>query len=172
MAVLNAAVARARRLTIHKPKNAWVGLFYLVTGLLFAGVARTYALGSARSMGAGYFPFALGCILAGLGLLLIGTSLSLHPERRPAAPQAAPRVRTPAWPFLLVTGSLALFAATIDTLGLFLSVVLLILVSSRADPAFSWWRAGVAALVVATGACLLFVVALGLQMPVWPQGLS
>ena len=45
------------------------GVMFIVTGAAFAILARSYRMGTAGSMGPGYFPFWLGVVLVLPGLM-------------------------------------------------------------------------------------------------------
>jgi Tripartite tricarboxylate transporter TctB family len=86
--------------------------------------------------------------------------------RRTAEPQALLKwdMKGLAW----VTGSVALFALLLFPLGLIGALFVLIMVSSRASPEFTWKGALANAAVLIALCLVVFVYGLGLQLPVWP----
>lgn len=64
------------------------GVIFLVLGGGFASTASTYEVGSLRAMGPGYFPLALGLVLAALGVMIV--AVGLIRLRRGAAPAPSP----------------------------------------------------------------------------------
>src|SRR5207245_9760908 len=65
-------------------------------------------------------------------------------------------------------GSVALFALLLFPLGLVGALFVLIMVSSRASPEFTW-KGALANAAILIALCLaVFVYGLGLQLPVWP----
>ena len=62
---------------LKNPKDFWSGVMFALFGLAFAIIVKyyDYPMGSASRMGAGYFPFVLGCVMAVLGIIIILQSL-------------------------------------------------------------------------------------------------
>ena len=146
-------------------KDFAAGLLYLVVGAAFAIGSMNYKMGAADRMGPAYFPFWLGLLLALIGVVVMAASLRSH-----ATAEALPRFN---WkPLAWILGSVALFGALLPRLGLVVSLVLLVLISSRASHEFRWRGALLnAALLVAV--CVgAFVWGLGLQLPLWPAFLD
>lgn len=134
------------------------GLALTALGLLAAIYAQRYELGDLGHMGPGYFPVVLGFILAILGLLVA----------LPALFRGGQRVHGEWKSLALVVGSIVLFALTLDVLGLVLATVLSVLVSSLADKQITWQGRGALCLSLAALTYLVFGVALGMSLPVWP----
>lgn len=131
------------------------GLIVLGFGLWFGIRAWNMALGTATSMGPGYFPFLLSaiCTLLGAGLALQG------------ARGAAERVVVPWRPLIAISASVLAFALGIRYLGLMPAVVGAVLVSSFADPELRISTALVLGVALAIFTWLVFTVGLGLSMP-------
>jgi hypothetical protein len=104
------------------------GLIFLAIGTIGAIMASHYRMGTATEMGPGYFPFLTALLLAGLGALAAIRAL------RPGA-GAGPVGAWPLAPLLFVTGGLIAFAFMVDTVGLVLAVVVLVLASG-----YQRWR--------------------------------
>ena len=140
-----------------------IGLFFVLIGAFFSIQAwRKYPLGSAGEMGPGYFPFWLGVLLVALGL-----AKWLEVVARPGSGGGGLALRIPS--LALVVGSILLFGLALERLGLLLTVVAMVLLSSAASHEFRWRPALLCGLVVSVFCALLFVVGLGLQMPLWPD---
>lgn len=138
-----------------------VGLLYLLLGAGFAWAAYGYGLGTPARMGAGFFPFWLGIGLGGLG---VGAIVRAWTRHRPAQ-----RLDRWAWkPLGWVLGALALFAILLPHAGLIIAAIVLVLVSSRASEQFSWRGSLLSAIAISAFCALVFVVGLGLPMPLWP----
>ena len=75
-------------------------------------------------------------------------------------------------PVLVILGSVVLFGLAIPWLGLALSTVLLVVVSSMASDEFRWKEAVIASIAVAAFAVGVFAYGLGVQMPIWPAFLQ
>ena len=67
-----------------------------------------------------------------------------------------------------VTGSVVLFAVLLFPAGLIGSLFVLIVMSSKASPEFTWKGALTNAAVLIALCLLVFVYGLGLRLPVWP----
>lgn len=52
---------------IGNPTDFWAGVMFIGLGAMFSGKAISYKLGTTSEMGAGFFPFWLGILLAALG---------------------------------------------------------------------------------------------------------
>lgn len=135
-----------------------------VLALVGAGVAvyasQHYELGALRRMGPGFFPFALGLVLAGLGLLI-----ALPAWFRPA-PDRQPKPAL--WPMLAVIGAILVFALVLPLAGLFAAVAVTVLIASLPAPAPGLvWRMVLAA-VVAALTWAIFVLGLNMTIPLWP----
>jgi len=147
--------------TIRDQRAFVAGALFLAFAIFFFVVALNYPAGTAARMGPGYFPRLLAIALAAIGLAVM-----LGAVRRTAELQALHRwdVKGLAW----VTGSVILFALLLFPLGLVVSLFVLIMVSSKASPEFTWKGALANATVLIALCLLVFVYGLGLQLPVWP----
>lgn len=150
-----------RRPTIRDHRAFASGALFLAFAIFFFVTALNYPAGSAARMGPGYFPRLLAIVLATIGLAVMLGSVRPAAERR-----TLPRfdVKGLAW----VTGSVALFALLLFPLGLVGALFVLIVVSSKASPEFTWKGALVNAAVLIVLCLVVFVYGLGLQLPVWP----
>lgn len=148
-------------LQIRSQKDFFSGLFYLAVGLGFALVARTYSMGTAAKMGPGYFPFWLGIVLAILGLIVTIQSLSSKGE---VDKLDRWDIKTLLW----ILGAVVLFGLLLRPLGLVLSLVVLILVSSMASHEFGWKGTILNIIFLIAFAMGAFVYGLNLQFPIWP----
>jgi len=68
-----------------------------------------------------------------------------------------------------VTGSVVLFALLLFPAGLIGALFVLIMVSSKASPEFTWKGALANAAVLIALCLVVFVYGLGLRLPVWPS---
>src|ERR1700674_5593159 len=106
---------------IRHPKDFFAGLIFIAFGLAAIIIAANYPLGTAARMGPGYFPRILGILL-----ILLGSALALRALKLKGEP-------LPRWhwrPTLVVLGSVVLFGAIVNYVGLALSTVILIVLSS------------------------------------------
>jgi hypothetical protein len=137
----------------------------LAAGALFVAIGSVFALtaflklpiGSAFSMGPGYFPILLGLILIGFGVAIGVTAFAT-----PAAPLGQVSLRGVG----LVTASIVFFALTVRGLGMAVALggatVLAALSTDRNSPLV----AIAISLVLTTFCILVFVVALRLPYPI------
>lgn len=149
------------RIAIRNQKNFASGLLYIGVGLAFAIGATNYRMGDAARMGPGYFPFALGLLLACIGAIVLAGSL-----RPGTPPEQLPKFnfRTLAW----ILGSVVLFGMLLVPLGLVGALIVLVFVSSMASHEFGWKGALLNALLLLAISAGAFVYGLGLQLPMWP----
>ena len=150
---------------IRSQKDFASGLMFILVGLSFSWVARGYSMGTAAKMGPGYFPFWLGIVLALLGSLVLTGALSSKSEKDHLA-------RWDLKILLWILGSVVLFGLLLKPLGMVLSVVVLVLVSSMASHEFSWKGAILNAFILVLISMGAFVYGINLQMPVWPAFLA
>jgi hypothetical protein len=146
---------------IVRQKDFAAGLLYIALGIAFAIASYGYRMGTASRMGPGYFPFWLGILMAVIGVMVLLGAIRAH-----AAPDAMER-----WalkPLFVILASVVVFGLLLDTLGLVLSMVALIVGSSLASHEFTWRATLINTIVLIVFALVVFVYALNLQFPVWP----
>ncbi|CAG9179604.1 hypothetical protein LMG23992_04015 [Cupriavidus laharis] len=146
---------------IRKQTDFLSGLMFIVVGLSFSFVARGYSMGTAARMGPGYFPFWLGIVLALLGAVVAFGATSKEGE---ADRMARWDIKTLLW----ILGSVVLFGLMLKPLGMVVSVLALVLVSSMASHEFNWKGAILNAVVLVAISTVAFVYGINLQMPMWP----
>jgi putative tricarboxylic transport membrane protein len=155
---------RPQHHTLHTlaRKNVLAGLMFIAIAALGLWVSRDYPIGTALRMGTGYVPRLLCWILMGLGVAIAVQGLR---------EKDAPPERT-SWrqlmPIAVVTTSLVAFALAIEQLGLVLSILLLVGIGAIAARDIKIWETLLAALVLIVIAWLVFILGLGLTIPVWP----
>ncbi len=150
---------------IRSQKDFASGLMFILVGFGFSWVARGYSMGTAAKMGPGYFPFWLGVVLALLGVLVLIGSMSSKGEEDKMAHWD---IKILLW----ILGSVVLFGLLLKPLGMVLSVIVLVLVSSMASHEFSWKGAILNAVILVLISVGAFVYGINLQMPVWPAFIS
>ena len=139
------------------------GLLYVVIGGSFAFASAGYRIGTPAAMGPGFFPFWVGLLL-----VAVGGGLFLSGLRAGGDALAFPDMRV----LVPVTLSAVLFAALLRPLGLPLTVVICTLVAANANRENRWRETALLALILATGAVLLFKLGLGLQFAILPPTLA
>lgn len=144
---------------IRHPKDFVAGVLFVAVGLAAIVIAANYPLGTAARMGPGYFPRILGILL-----MLLGSALALRALKLQGSP-------LPGWhwrPTLIVLGSVVLFGAIVNVVGLALSTVILILLASAASKEFRPKEALISGIALSVLSISVFVFALKLQLPIWP----
>lgn len=136
----------------------------LLGGLLLIGIGgyayyhgQQYAFGNLARMGPGFLPLVLSLVLCAMGGILAITS-----QLKPSS-----RIQLQLGQLLIVATSMVLFAFLLRPAGLFTAAFIGVVVSSWADREITWPGRLLLALVVASLASLIFIVGLGMNMPLW-----
>ena len=138
-------------------------MLFVALGIFAITVGSNYSLGTAARMGPGYFPRILGILL-----IFLGSIIALQGVRVPG--DAIPRWH---WrPTLVVLGSVVVFGLIVDKVGMAIGTVLLIVAASAASHEFRPKEAIVAGLLLSALSVGVFILALGVQLPIWPTFLS
>ena len=138
------------------------GVLFLGFAIFFYVVALGYPAGTAARMGPGYFPRLLAIVLAAIGLAVMLGSMKSTADLQ--------SLHKWDWKGLgWVTGSVVLFALLLFPAGLIGALFVLIMVSSKASPEFTWKGALANAAVLIALCLVVFVYGLGLRLPVWPS---
>jgi hypothetical protein len=142
---------------IRSPRDFWAGAIYLALAIAAIWIGQDYQLGTSERMGPGYFPTALGSILAIFGVLSMGRSFIRPGEAISAI----------AWrPLALVLGSTVLFGLLLPRAGALIALPCLIVVSALASRNSRLNVTSIAALVGLVAFCVVvFVKGLGVPMP-------
>ncbi|MBB6307200.1 tripartite tricarboxylate transporter TctB family protein [Xanthobacter tagetidis] len=140
-------------------RDVLAGLFFVAVGVAVFLLSRGYGIGTPAHLGPGVFPMLLSGLLVALGI-----AIALVAVRDKVAAAVGLSWR----PLLLVTAAVGVFGFGLDTLGLFASVALMVLVSRAARSGQSVMESLVMALVLGAAASFLFYYLLGLPVPLWP----
>jgi putative tricarboxylic transport membrane protein len=153
------------RTTLLRRKDVLAGLLFVAVALIGLYVSHNYPIGTAVRMGTGYVPRLLCWLLLGLGAwVLVQGFFETQSER------AASLSATAAWrPLVFVTASLVIFGLSIERLGLVLSILLLIIVGAAGARGLRPFETVAAAVVLILLSWGIFIVGLGLAIPVWPD---
>ena len=144
---------------IRNAKDFFAGLLFFLFGLAGLLIGRGYPFGTPLRMGPGFFPTVISALLAAIGVAVAVRSFAARPSR----------VGATAWkPLLLVSGAVLVFALSVETLGIVVATVLLVLISCLANPRFHAIETTVLALVLAALAVGLFSQLLGLPFKLLP----
>jgi hypothetical protein len=146
---------------IKNQKDFFAGLLFAAFGAFFTFFAMQYPMRSAANPGPGYFPFYLGMLLIILGAIVVLSALSSK-----ASTEKVDRFDFRV--LLLVLGSVVAFGVLLQPMGLILTLLAVIAISSLASHEFSW-KAGLLNAAVLIALCVIvFVWALKLQFQLWP----
>jgi putative tricarboxylic transport membrane protein len=153
------------RATLLRRKDVLAGLLFVAVALIGLYVSRDYPIGTAVRMGTGYVPRLLCWLLLGLGAWVLVQGFFETQSEQAASPSA-----TAAWrPLVFVTASLVIFGLNIERLGLVLSILLLIIVGAAGARGLRPFETVAAAVVLILLSWGIFIVGLGLAIPVWPD---
>ncbi len=147
---------------LSHPKDFWSGVMFFTIGLAALAVAFSYPLGTSARMGPGYFPRVLGGLMMLLGAIL--SIRSFRMEGEPVSPFAWKATA-------LVLGSIFVFGAIVNTVGLVVATFALIFISGYASKEFNIKESVYSSIVLSTVSVLLFIVGLKLQFPIFPWGI-
>jgi Tripartite tricarboxylate transporter TctB family len=102
--------------------DLWAGSVFVALGAAFALGALQYDVGTAFRMGPGYVPLTLGCVLVGLGLLVLGQGVLITLGRRTSAQGGLdPDGQQGPVPWrrgALLVAAVIVFGLTVDGLGI------------------------------------------------------
>ena len=118
-----------------------------------------YPMGHPARMGPGYLPKILSAILIGFGVLISASGL-----REEGDSPGSWGWRSAA----VITGAVVLFGVGINSLGLALTSVLVVVTASIAAPGRRWRETLPYAVALSLFCVIVFHVAIGLPLKVWP----
>jgi hypothetical protein len=151
---------------IKSQRDFWSGLMFVVVGATFAIGATNYSMGTSARPGAGYFPLMLSVIMAVLGAIVLFKSLTIESP-------GGDLIGSIAWkPLLIIVAAIAIFGVLLERLGLFITVPILIIISSLAGDEFRWRGVLISAVVLTLGSWAVFILGLKLTIPLWPRFLQ
>lgn len=140
-------------------RETLASLLFMGVGGVFAIASLQHPMGTAVSMGRGFFPFWVGAILAALGVLMLVRSLTAR---------GGERLSIDLKPLVAITASILVFAVLLPFAGLYVATVATVLVAARAEKGFGFRAAVALGIGLAVAAHLAFVAGIGLQLPLWP----
>lgn len=159
---------------IKSQKDFFSGLMFMGVGVAFAWGASSYTIGNGARMGPGYFPLALGVLLAFLGGIITFKALVVETFD-------GDKVGAFAWrPLVFIILANLVFGTMIGGLprfgipamGLIVGIYALTFIASLAGDGFKLTEVFVLATILAVMSYLAFIVLLKLQFPVWPAFIS
>jgi putative tricarboxylic transport membrane protein len=146
-------------------KDVLAGLMFMGVGVLGLWLSRDYPIGTAFRMGTGYVPRLLCWILLGLGAIVFFLGLRDGQAQRRLSAGGVTEWR----PVVFVTASLVVFGLSLQRLGLVISILLLVGLAAMAARGLRLIESLSAALVLILLSWAIFILGLGLTIPVWPE---
>ncbi len=135
------------------------GGLFLGIGLFFSVYAHTLSLGSFARLGPGAFPFAVGILLTLIGGLIVGKSLVAAGERGQPFDVKS---------LILIPTALLVGGTTLVSLGIVVAVPATVLIANFASNSFRLTTALAMAVLLTLFTYLVFILGLGLQLPLHP----
>ena len=135
------------------------GLAFMAFGIVGIVVAHDYEMGTAVRMGPGYFPLILSWLLTLIGLVIAVYGLAVE------------RIPMDKWSIRalgLVLGAVTLFGFFLEVLGMVVSVVLLVTVSSVASRNFRLREIVAISIFLSVLASVIFIFGLSMPIKIWP----
>ena len=144
----------------YSPRDIVAGAIFAAFGGAVAWIGSGYRLGSMTNMGPGFAPVAAGGILATLGLLVAGRGLFVPGRPIPALQM---------YLLAMIVGPVFVFGVAIETLGLILACVLLVVVCRLASRPAQWRETILLAFGLTAFTWILFVRLLGFPFDALPE---
>ncbi len=157
-------------MNIKSQKDFLSGLMFMGVGVAFAWGASGYTIGDGARMGPGFFPLALGVLLAVLGTAITFKALVVETAD-------GEKIGKLAWkPLFFIISANIVFGAMIGGLpsfgvpamGLIAGIYALTFIASLAGDEFKLKEVVILATLLALLSYLAFIMLLKLQFPVWP----
>ncbi|WP_011579761.1 MULTISPECIES: tripartite tricarboxylate transporter TctB family protein [Chelativorans] len=165
------AGSRRPSATLHA--SATLGFFCIMVGAGAAWIARGYPYGTLTAMGPGFVPTAVAFLLIALGVaILLFDRSAPGPSQGPEANGAAQPVQVFAGVLrgmFFVLGGIIFFGLSLRSFGLAFSTFVLVIVVSLAQRGARPLPTLLLATAITLGACVVFVLLLGLQIPLFPR---
>lgn len=139
-------------------RDFWAGLLYLIIGAAALYMAADYEMGTAISMGPGYFPKVLSGLLIAIGAISLIRSFLIEGE--PLKGFALSKI-------IFVTIAIVAFALLVEGAGLAIAVMVVFFISAAASTFFNWKFTLGIALGAAIFCSLVFVKGLGIPLPIF-----
>lgn len=155
-------------MSIGNRKDFWSGILFALLGVFFIYFAQEHELGRASRMGPAYFPTLLGILLAAAGCIV---AIIAYCRKAPVSEtgEDSGKIQKFHWDvLLLILGAILVFGLLLNTLGLMLSLAVMILISGLASHEFHFKETLAIILVLDVIAYVVFVYGIGMLVPVWP----
>jgi len=144
---------------LTRSQDFWAGILFIFAGALTMWLARDYPLGSARRMGAGYYP-----MLIATGLCIVGAVLTARGWTNEGRCIEKGALR----PFLSMIGVVA-FALLLQPAGLVIAVVALMAIAAFAGRGSLLLETLGSTIFLVVFAAIVFIWGLELPITLLPQ---
>lgn len=160
---------------IRDPTYRPLGAACIALGLAAFYIASDYAYGTVTAMGPGFIPTAVAICLTALGAIIL---LAGGRDLQGASDKADETLVAQASPFfspgfiratVSIIGAITLFGLAIKSLGLAITVFLTVVVGGLGHPGARLRPLLTLAIGLSIGSCLVFVVLLSQQIPIYPR---
>lgn len=149
-------------ISVIRRRDALSGLLFVAFGGFLALLSLRYPLGTAMRMGPGYFPLVLSVVVTLLGVAILVRALALAWGPDHGMEPLALR------PLAAVGGGILAFAAVLGSLGLILSTFALVGLSGLAHRESGVREQLILGASLSAFAAVVFVIGLGLPLPLLP----
>jgi Tripartite tricarboxylate transporter TctB family len=151
-------------LRIRDPRELAAGLFLVLVAALALIFSDKLPIGRLVNMGPGYVPRSLAWVLGGLGVIVAARGFTM------AAPADGHSLTEWAWrPLLALTFSILVFAFLLERAGLVICIMVTVAIAGLAVAGIRPLQSLLLGAFLALMSALLFVVALGLPLRLWPE---
>jgi hypothetical protein len=144
---------------IQNWRRLYAGLLIVAFGLAGVYFARNLYFGTAAAMGPGFLPTICSWLIVALGIVVTTRAFF---ENVDVIEPPVPR------PVFMISLAIGLFALLIERAGLGITVFITAFVASYAGPA-RFMETVILSLAAAVATVIVFVVLLGLPIPLWPD---
>ena len=146
--------------TIKRHQDRFAGGVIAAIGVAALLIARTYQVGTLRSMGPGFFPLILAVLLIGIGALI-----ALNRERTVVDAHEPDGLEHPEWRAwaCIVTG-IAAFILLAKPAGMLPATFAVVFISARGDRTATWRSSLILAAIIAIAGTALFHFGLRIQL--------
>lgn len=145
-------------LALLRSADLWSGVMFATLGALALLLGWDYQPGTAFQMGPGYFPRLIGFALIAIGFVTVLKALRDRGEAFGEVPWRA---------IVIVLGALVAFGLIVTRFGLAPASFAAVMIAGLAAPDRKLGQLAIAAALLTIFACVVFIKALGLTVPVY-----
>jgi len=148
-----------------RSKDALSGILFVGLGLFVTMFAASLRLGTLSAMGPGFYPLTLGGLSIVIGLLFLGKFFIDRIRNSQISVVDAIHLK----PLAIMSAAFLVFSLMSTRLGLFISIILVVILSRLAsNEEIVWWKLSIYAVGMSVFTAALFRYGLGLPLQIWP----